>query len=77
MSIRFNSEVRDYGGSDYGFKDQILDDYVVVDLGTRYKIFKGLDIDFKLINLFDKDYQQALNYQGHPRQFSVGLSKSF
>ena len=68
---------RDYGGSDYGFKDQMLDEYFVVDLGGTYNLWNTYSLDFQLINLFDKEYEQAFLYQGPPRELNIGLRKSF
>ena len=75
--IKYNGRVRDYGGSDYGFKDQILDEYFVVDLGGTYNLWNTYSLDFKLINLFDKEYEQAFLFQGPPRELNIGLRKSF
>ena len=76
-TIKYNGRVRDYGGSDYGFKDQILDEYFVVDLGGTYNLWNTYSLDFKLINLFDKEYEQAFLFQGPPRELNIGLRKSF
>ena len=73
LMLTYKGRTRDYGGTDYSFKDQILDDYFLVDFKSSYKLFKGYNLDFSVKNLFDKNYENALDYSGTPRTMNVGL----
>tara|TARA_B110001452_G_scaffold176316_1_gene147872 strand:- start:9526 stop:11439 length:1914 start_codon:yes stop_codon:yes gene_type:complete len=77
LLLTYKGRTRDYGGTDYDFKDQILDEYLKVDLASSYKLADGLNLDFSLKNLFDKNYEDALNYSATPRTFNVGLKKNY
>jgi len=77
LFITYKGRTRDYGGSDYGFKDQILDEYFLVDLKSSYKISEGYNLDFSVKNLFDKHYENAFLYSGTPRTMNIGFKKSF
>jgi outer membrane receptor for ferrienterochelin and colicin len=77
LLLSYKGRTRDYGGTDYGFKDQILDEYLLVDLANSYKLGEGLKFDFSLRNVFDKNYEDALDYSGTPRTINVGLKQSF
>ena len=73
LILTYRGRTRDYGGTDYSFKDQILDEYLLVDLKSSYKIFEGYNLDFSLKNLFDKNYENSLDYSGTPRTINIGL----
>ena len=75
--MTYKGRTRDYGGTDYGFKDQILDEYLLVDLANSYKLGEGLKFNFSLRNVFDKNYEDALDYSGMPRTLNIGLNNSF
>ena len=77
LMLTYKGRTRDYGGADYGFRDHILDEYLLVDLVSSYKLNSGYKLGFSLKNLFDKDYENALNYSGTPRAMNIGLKKSF
>ena len=77
LMLTYKGRTRDYGGTDYSFKDQILDDYFLVDLKSSYKLFKGYNLDFSVKNLFDKNYENALDYSGTPRTMNVGLKIAY
>ena len=44
----------------YNFKDQILDEYFLVDLKSSYKLYNNYNIDFSIKNLFDKNHENSL-----------------
>ena len=73
----YKGRTRDYSGTDYSFKDQILDEYLLVDLVGSYKISGGYNIDFSLKNMFDKNYENSFLYSGTPRTMNIGLNKAF
>ena len=73
----YKGRTRDYGGTDYSFKDQILDEYLLIDLKSSYKIFDGYYLNFSVKNLFDKDYENALDYSGTPRTMNIGLNIAY
>ena len=77
LMLTYKGRTRDYGGTDYSFKDQILDDYFLVDLKSSYKLFEGYNLDFSVKNLFDKNYENALDYSGTPRTMNVGLKIAY
>ena len=73
LMLTYKGRARDYGGTDYGFRDQILSEYLLVDLKSSYKIFGNYNLDFSVKNLFDKDYETAFLYTGTPRTMNIAL----
>ncbi len=73
LMLTYKGRTRDYGGTDYSFKDQILDEYLLVDIKSSYKLFGGYNLDFSVKNLFDKNYENSLDYSGTPRTMNIGL----
>jgi vitamin B12 transporter len=77
LLLKYRGQTRDYGGSDQNFKDQYLDEYLLVDLLSSYNLSKGYKINFSVKNIFDKDYENSFKYTGPPRTINIGLKKSF
>ena len=77
LMLTYKGRTRDYGGTDYSFKDQILDEYLLVDLKSSYKLFGGYNLDFSVKNLFDKNYENSLDYSGTPRTMNIGLKIAY
>jgi outer membrane receptor for ferrienterochelin and colicin len=77
LLLTYKGQTRDYGGQDYSFKDQILDEYLLLDLASSYKLSEGYKLNFSLKNVFDKKYENALDYSGIPRTINIALNKSF
>ena len=77
LLLTYKGRTRDYGGTDYSFRDQILDEYLLLDLASSYKIDEGLKFNFSLRNVFDKNYEDALDYSGIPRTMNIGLNMKF
>ena len=77
LMLTYKGRTRDYGGTDYSFKDQILDEYLLVDLMGSYKISGDYNLNFSLKNIFDKNYENSLDYSGTPRTMNIGLRKAF
>jgi outer membrane receptor for ferrienterochelin and colicin len=77
LRLTYKGQTRDYGGTDYSFKDQILDDYLLVDLASTYALSENYKIDFSLKNLFDKNHENSLDYSGTPRTMNIGLNMKY
>ena len=77
LLMSYKGRTRDYGGTDYSFKDQILDEYFLVDLKSSYKLYDNFNLDFSVKNLFDKNYENSLNYSGTPRTMNIGLNIAY
>ena len=77
LLFRYRGQTRDYGGSDQDFRDQYLDEYLLVDLFCKYKMVNNYDINFSVKNLFDKNYENSFKYTGQPRTMNIGLKRSF
>ena len=71
--LTYKGRSRDYAGSDYDFKDQILNEYLLLDFASSYDLGGGYMVDFSLKNIFDKDYENSFNYSGTPRTMNVAL----
>jgi vitamin B12 transporter len=77
LLLTYKGQTRDYGGSDVGFKDQLLDEYFLVDLVSSYNLSESYKINFSFKNMFDKNYENAFLYSGTPRTMNIGLNKKF
>ena len=77
LLMTYKGRTRDYGGTDYSFKDQILDEYFLFDLKSSYKLYDNYNLDFSVKNLFDKNYENSLDYSGTPRTMNVGLKIAY
>ena len=77
LSFTYNGQTRDYGGTDQDFKDQLLDEYFLVDLEGSYKLSNDYNFYFSLNNLFDKGYENSFKYTGQPRTVNIGLKNKF
>ena len=75
--LTYKGRTRDYGGTDYGFKDQILDEYFLFDLKTSYKMIGDYNLDFSIKNLFDQHYENSFLYSGTPRTINIGIKKTY
>ena len=77
LILSYKGRTRDYGFSDQGFKDQILDEYLLLDFISSYKFGETYNLDFSIKNIFDKNYENAFLYSGMPRTINIGLKKTF
>jgi len=75
-NFKYVGERRDYGGSDNGFRQVILDEYMVVDLSSNYNI-GDYKMNFSLKNLFDESYQENLNYTTPGRNLNFRINRKF
>jgi vitamin B12 transporter len=77
LQYKYVGERRDYGGSDNGFKQVILDDYSLLNIYADYNLKNNYNLNFSLKNLLDENYNEALNYSTLGRSFSLKLKKKF
>ena len=54
IRTKFNGETRDFGNSNDGWTDQILDHYLVFDLVNSYKLPNDYKLNFSINNIFDE-----------------------
>ena len=74
--FKYVGERRDYGGGDNGFRQVMLDEYMVVDLSANYNM-GDYKMNFSLKNLFDEVYQENLNYNTPGRNLNFRINKKF
>ena len=75
--FKYSGEVRDYGNGNNGFKDVMLDDYVVVDYNMNCKIFNNYNFYLNLNNIFNNNYEKAFMYSSMGRSLNLGINKAF
>ena len=77
VQFKYVGERRDYGGSDNGFAQVILEDYSLLNLYADYKLQNDYKLNFSLKNLLDENYNEALNYSTPGRSLNIKLGKTF
>jgi outer membrane cobalamin receptor len=77
LQFKYIGERRDYGGSDNGFNQVILDDYSLLNLYANYNLKNDYQFNFSLKNLLDEKYNEALNYSTLGRSLNLKLKKNF
>ncbi len=77
LQFIYAGERRDYGGSDNGFKQVILDDYSLLNLYADYSFKDIYKINFSLKNLFDENYNEANNYSTLGKSLNIKFKKRF
>ena len=77
LSLNYTGQTRDYGGADESFRDQLLDEYLLIDFESSYRLSNVFNLRFSIKNLFDKDYENSFKYTGQPRTINIGLKKKF
>jgi len=75
--FKYVGERRDYGGSDNGFKQVILDEYSLFNLYADYKLQNDYKLNFSLKNALDEKYNEALNYNTPGRSLNLKFGKQF
>ncbi len=75
--FKYVGERRDYGGSDNGFKQVILDDYSLINLYANYNFNNGYKLNVSIKNLLDEEYNEALNYSTPGRSFNFKFENKF
>jgi len=78
LLLTYKGRTRDYGTYDQdSYRDQILDEYFLVDLTSSYKFVEGYKLDFSIKNVLDKNYENASLYTSTPRTMNIALKRSF
>ena len=77
LSIKHNSETRDYGNVNNSWKDLILGSYTTVDYQSSYKIYDTLNLYISIENLFDESYEQAWQYSSMGRSLNFGIKRVY
>ena len=77
LSIKIIDEVRDFGNTNNGFKDVVLEDYITFNLSSTYKLFNNYNLHFNAINIFDEIYEQAHQYSTMGRTFNFGIKRVY
>ena len=65
-----------YHGKRYDSSDVQLDSYKLVNIATSYALTSQLEIQAKIKNLFNENYQTANRYNSQDRAFYLGISYS-
>ena len=77
LSINYSGEVRDYGNTNNGFRDVILDDYLTFGYKMNYNLYNNYNIYFNVDNIFDQNYEKAFMYSAMGRSMHIGMKKIF
>jgi outer membrane cobalamin receptor len=75
LQYKYVGERRDYGGSDNGFKQVILDDYSLINLYADFYLKNDYKLNFSLKYLFDEKYNEALNYNTPGTSINIKFKK--
>ena len=75
--VKYSGERRDYGNTNNGFNDVILDDYITINYHLNYKLYDQFNLYFIANNLFDQQYEEAYQYTGMEQDVSFGIKRSF
>ena len=77
ISLKYTGEVRDYGNTNNGFRDVILDEYFLADYRLSYKLFNENIIYLDINNIFNNNYEQAYMYSSMERTINFGFRKTY
>ena len=75
--VKYSGERRDYGNTNNGFNDVVLDDYITINYHLNYKLYNQYNLYLIANNLFDQKYEEAYQYSGMPQDVSFGIKRSF
>jgi len=75
--VKYSGERRDYGNTNNGFNDVILDDYITINYHLNYKLYDQYNLYFIANNLFDQKYEEAYQYTGMGQDVSFGIKRLF
>jgi len=76
LTGKYQSSVRDYGNTNNGFKQVILDSYSQFNFSATTN-YLGYKIFFDVNNIFDENYSQAYQYSVGGRELTLGLKTKF
>jgi len=74
MLFLYVGEREDKDFSTYPAERVIIPDYTLVNLSGSYKLFSYLELTFRIENLFDKKYEEVLNYGTLGRSLYLGVN---
>ena len=75
-ALRLNAHVRAARGSiDIG--GQALDDYTIVNFSAQYELNDNWQLNAKLDNVFDREYEEVVGYNSKGRDAYVGVNYHF
>ena len=74
LTSKYQSNVRDYGNTNNGFKQVILDAYSQFNFSVTDNYF-NYEVFFDVNNIFDENYAQAYQYSVNGREFNFGLKR--
>jgi vitamin B12 transporter len=77
LLIKYSGETRDYGNTNNGFADVILDDYITFGYQADYKLNNRYKIYLSANNIFDQNYEQAFMYSTMGRTFNFGIKAGY
>ena len=77
LLIRYRGETRDYGNTNNGFADVILDDHITFDYVGSYKLYDTYNLFFSVKTIFDQNYEEAYQYSTMGRTFNFGMKKVY
>ena len=77
LRTKFSGETRDFGNTNDGWTDQILDHHLVFDLVNSYKLPNGYKLDFNINNILDEGYEHAHQYSTMGRSLNIGIRRAF
>ncbi len=76
MLFLYVGEREDKDFSTWPAERVIIPDYTLVNLSGLYKLFNYLELTFRIENLFDKKYEEVLNYGTLGRSLYLGVNLS-
>ncbi len=77
MQIRYSGKRDDKDFSSWDVVRVTMPDYTLINLTASYKIFHNLEMNARIENLFNKQYEEVLYYGTLGRSFYIGLSFDF
>ena len=77
LLIKYRGETRDYGNTNNGFADVILDDHITFNYSAKYRLFDAYDLFFNVDNIFDQNYEEAYEYSTMGRTFNFGIRRVY
>ena len=77
LRTKFTGQTRDFGNTNDGWTDQILDHYLVFDLVNSYKLPNDYKLNFSINNIFDEAYETAHQYSSMGRTLNIGVRRAF
>lgn len=74
IQLKYVSSRRDYGNANNSFRDVLLDDYYILNLKNKLKLF-GIEFYVNIDNILNKKYEDAFQYSSIDRSLNFGINK--